>query len=114
MTIPVLIMQSAPAITNIRDWIQLVLSASTLIAIILGVIKVVNIAQKKVEETDTRVSTLEARVHKIEEGHLALEANTVEIANLSGKIETMNTSMKAEIERVRDRLDRFLDSKVRG
>jgi hypothetical protein len=87
-------------VTQIRDWAQLILSISTLVAIIWGAFKVVGLAEKKVEELDRRVLSLEDQ-------HESLEKNTMQVATLSGKLDAMTL----EIERVRSRLDRFLDFK---
>jgi hypothetical protein len=86
-------------VNTAKDIIQILLSCATLIAIIWGAIKVINVAEKKVDELDRRVTELEIK-------QSALLANTVEVAKLSGKVEAMTD----EIMRVRNRLDKFLDS----
>jgi uncharacterized protein YoxC len=99
MWIPELGALSVMDINEIRSWAQVIIAAATLITIIWGLAKVVNVAEKKVEELDRRVT-------RLEESHASIENLTVQVASLAGK----SDAIVAEVERVRNRLDRFLDT----
>ena len=82
-----------------REWIGLVLQAVTLLTVLFSAIKVVNRNQREWEKHENRVDLLEREVSSLVNGNeclIAVEAKLVEIGS--------------EMSRVRDRLDRFLDT----
>lgn len=84
---------------EIREWSQIALSLATLMSILWGILKVVSVAEKKIDDLDRRVFTLE-------ESRLSIDSVVINVASLSGKVD----GIIVEIERVRNRLDRFLDT----
>ena len=85
--------------TDIRDWIQVVLSSCTFLAVIVAGIKVINIAQKGIESHERRIIDLEQK-------QMLYEAIGTHVTALSAKMEVI----LQEMERMRNRLDRFLDT----
>ena len=83
---------------ELRDWIQLALSVASLTAIIIGALKVIHIAQRGVESHERRITNLE-------KDHAWVDGMTLEM----GKLTTRVDEMKEEVQRMRDRLDKFLD-----
>jgi uncharacterized coiled-coil protein SlyX len=86
---------------NIRDWIQVVLSSLTFLAIIIAGIKVIGIAQKGIESHERRILDLE-------EKQMVNDKLSVTVTTISSTLSIMAT----EIERMRNRLDRFLDTQA--
>lgn len=81
-----------------KDWLSNAIGLTTLLTILFAVIKVVNTAQRGVNSHEDRLVAVEEQVAK-------LSLNMVQVAAVSVKID----DMKGEIERMRNRLDRFLD-----
>jgi len=82
-----------------REWVGLVLQMVTLLTVLFSAIKVVNRNQREWEKHENRVDLLEREVSSLVNGNerlIAVEAKLVEIGS--------------EMSRVRDRLDRFLDT----
>lgn len=84
---------------QILRFLQIAVSSCTLVALIVAAVKVVRIAEKGVESHEGRISNVEEQVAK-------LALNMLQLAHVGVKLD----DMKAEIERMRNRLDRFLDS----
>ena len=81
-----------------KEWIQLVLSTFTLLAIVVGGWKVISIAERGVEDHRARLGRLESDVSNINLALLQLTGVKTEVADMHG-----------EVIRMRDRLDKFLD-----
>lgn len=91
--------------TELREWMHLLTEIFTLIGIWWAALKVVAVAEKKVDEHERRISSLE----KTREYDANLFSDLVkQIAGVAGKMDIM----VSEIGRVRDRLDRFVDAKA--
>lgn len=88
---------------QILRFLQIAVSSCTLVALIVAAVKVVRIAEKGVESHEGRISNVEEQVAK-------LSLNMLQLAHVGVKLD----DMKAEIERMRNRLDRFLDSQKAG
>ena len=84
------------------QWLQLILTAITLLTMIFGVFKVVATAQRGVESHEKRITTLEARQ---DARSTQLESINVGLCGLASKFELLEQEMR----RVRDRVDRYLD-----
>ena len=87
---------------TVMQWLQLILTAITLLTMIFGVFKVVATAQRGVESHEKRITTLEARQ---EARSTQLESINVGLCGLASKFELLEQEMR----RVRDRVDRYLD-----
>jgi biopolymer transport protein ExbB/TolQ len=85
----------------IKDWIQLVLSCLTLFAVVYSAMKVINRNQKEWEENERRLTSLELDVAE-------MRKETKQIVGVEAKLDDLTR----EIQRVRDRLDGFLDRKI--
>ena len=84
---------------QVKDWIQLVLLIITFLSILVAAAKVITMAQFAIKLQDTRITNLE---------NLNIENTQMkeELATINGKVDVMTQ----EIERMRNRLDRFLDT----
>ena len=84
---------------QIKDWIQLVLLIITFLSILVAAAKVITMAQFAIKLQDNRITNLE---------NLNIENTQMkeELATINGKVDVMTH----EIERMRNRLDRFLDT----
>ena len=84
---------------QVKDWIQLILLMITLLSILTAAAKVITMAQFAIKLQDTRITNLE---------NLNIENTQMkeELATINGKVDVMTQ----EIERMRNRLDRFLDT----
>ena len=81
--------------------LQIILSGLTLLGISLGGWKVIGIAERGVEDHRGRICQLEANMANL---HL----NLLQLGSLSTEVRDMHS----EIERMRNRLDRFLDAQA--
>ena len=81
--------------------LQIILSGLTLLGILLGGWKVIGIAERGVEDHRGRIGQLEANMANL---HL----NLLQLGSLSTEVRDMHS----EIERMRNRLDRFLDAQA--
>ena len=84
---------------QVKDWIQLILLMITLLSILTAAAKVITMAQFAIKLQDTRITNLE---------NLNIENTQMkeELATINGKVDVMTQ----EIERMRNRLDRYLDT----
>ena len=91
----------------IHDWIGVILQLLTLGAIAISAIKVIdrNIDEWKTREQ--RLSLIEQRLTKMETELDAMRNMGRDIASILAK----QTDTATEIERLRNRLDRFLDAR---
>lgn len=87
----------------ILRWVQLFIGAATLVTLAWGVLKVVTIAEKGVDDHRARLTTLEMQVAN-------LNLRLIDFVDVSAKLSTRLGDTTDEIKRVRDRLDRFLDA----
>ena len=86
--------------TSVLQWLQAVLSAMSLVAIIYGVFKVVNRNNEEWRERERRLVSVETEITEMrKEGK--------EIIAIGAQLQRLEEEMK----RVRDRLDQFLDSR---
>jgi len=94
-----MILQASGAAADIKEYVQLALSGLTLVGVLFGAFRVVNIAQKGVDAHENRIQTLEAKMG-------AIETLTVQVTALTASF----AEVTKEMERMRNRLDRFLDT----
>ena len=89
-------------LTGFYQWLQIAISSATLLAMVLGALKVVHVAEKGVDGHEKRIVNLETQS----------AAQNMSSSKL-GSMETKVDDMCKEIERMRNRLDQFLDSQAR-
>jgi hypothetical protein len=87
-------------------YIQLVIGVATLFTLAWGVLKVVKIAEKGVDDHRYRLNTLESQVAN-------MNLKVIDFVHISAEISARLNDSTEEIRRVRDRLDKFLDSQAR-
>jgi hypothetical protein len=83
------------------DYVQIVVPSANLFLILFGILKVFNRNETEWREKEHRLATVEADVATLKVISVDLAAIKVSVCDLT-----------KEIIRVRDRLDRFLDSDV--
>jgi len=86
---------------SVFQWANFAVAVATLLAIMLGGWKVVGIAERGVEDHRTRLSRVESDLSAMNLALIQVTAVKVEVSD-----------MHKEIERMRDRLDKFLDSQA--
>jgi uncharacterized coiled-coil protein SlyX len=86
---------------EIKDWIQVILSSLTFLAVAIAGIKVIGIAQKGIESHEKRILDLEQK-------QIVNDKLVITVTSISSTLQVMTM----EIERMRNRLDRFLDTQA--
>jgi hypothetical protein len=84
-----------------QSWLSVALSAATLFSLLFAAGRVIKKQEREWGQNEDRLLDLEKNVR-------TLLADSKQLTAISAKLEDIG----AEIERVRNRLDRFLDTKV--
>lgn len=85
--------------STLKDWVMIVLQLVTLVSIVYSAIKVVNRNVMEWSQREQRLSLLESQI-------IELRRVEKELTSVDAKL----LDISQEMTRVRDRLDRFLDS----
>lgn len=87
---------------SIKEYLIILLQLLTILGIVFSAVKIVNRNVAEWQMKETRMQAIERELSELRSAHLS-------IASLSTKM----TDIVAEIERLRTRLDRFLDTQAR-
>jgi hypothetical protein len=87
---------------NLKEYLIILLQLITILGIVFSAIKIVNRNIAEWQMKEVRMQAIERELSELRSAHLA-------IAALSTKL----TDIVAEIERLRTRLDRFLDMQMK-
>lgn len=88
---------------ELREWLQAIVPTFNLLLILWGIYKVVRRNEEEWREKERRLATAEANI-------AALQADSVKMAAVLVKLDEFGK----EIERMRNRLDRFLDTEAKA
>jgi hypothetical protein len=81
-----------------RDWVQLIVPSLNLFLILFGVVKVFNRNEQEWKDKERRLAVTESNISNLQAFGLDIAAMKTKLAEIG-----------SELERVRNRLDKFLD-----
>jgi len=84
---------------NLKDWLSIILQCASLITIIFSAIKIINKNEREWIQREERLLRMEADIN-------SMQGNAAKLVAVESKL----SDLLSEMSRVRDRLDRFLDT----
>lgn len=96
----------------LKDYLQLIVSAVTLMSVIFGMLKVFNRQEQVWRNQEQSVQDMDKRLAVAEKTIAELKGLYTDVTAIRVAVTELGRDMEREMERVRNRLDRFLDAQA--